>query len=120
MTEAPGRVRNLAPPPTFATIEEERRYRKTHLAGAFRLFAKFGFDEGAAGHITARDPERPDWFWVNPFGMHFSQIRVSDLVLVNEHGEVVQGDRRLFRLPYFRFKAPKCSLNCATVFATSH
>ncbi len=92
MTEAPGRVRNLAPPPTFATAEEERRHRKCRLAGAFRLFARFGFDEGVAGHITVRDPERPDWFWVNPFGMHFSHIRASDLILVNDHGEVVEGD----------------------------
>src|SRR5579872_3778406 len=92
MIEAPGRVRNLAPPPTFATVEEERRYRKGKLAGAFRLFARFGFDEGVAGHITVRDPEHPHWFWVNPFGMHFSQIRSSDLVLVNDHGEVIEGD----------------------------
>jgi ribulose-5-phosphate 4-epimerase/fuculose-1-phosphate aldolase len=91
MTEAPGRVRNLAPPPTFATVEEERRHRKIRLAGAFRLFARFGFVEGVAGHITVRDPENAGWFWVNPFGMHFSQIRASDLVLVNEEGEVIQG-----------------------------
>jgi ribulose-5-phosphate 4-epimerase/fuculose-1-phosphate aldolase len=91
MTEAPGRVRNLAPPPVFDTVEEERRHRKVRLAGAFRLFARFGFDEGVAGHITVRDPENLDWFWVNPFGMHFSQIRASDLILVNENGEVIQG-----------------------------
>jgi len=82
-------------PPTFATVEEERRHRKERLAAAFRLFAKFGFDEGVAGHITARDPEQPDHFWVNPFGMHFSRIRVSDLMLVNGEGEVVIGDRPL-------------------------
>ncbi len=93
MIEAPGRVKDLAPPPTFATVEEERQHRKAHLAGAFRLFARFGFDEGVAGHITARDPEHPEWLWANPFGMHFSQIRASDLVLVNDHGEVIQGDR---------------------------
>jgi ribulose-5-phosphate 4-epimerase/fuculose-1-phosphate aldolase len=46
-----------------------------------------------AGHITARDPEHEDCFWVNPFGMHFSQIRTSDLLLVNERGEVIEGDR---------------------------
>jgi ribulose-5-phosphate 4-epimerase/fuculose-1-phosphate aldolase len=79
--------------PTFETFEQERLHRKQRLAAAFRLFAKFGFSEGVAGHITARDPERTDCFWVNPFGMHFAHIRVSDLVLVNEHGEVVQGDR---------------------------
>jgi ribulose-5-phosphate 4-epimerase/fuculose-1-phosphate aldolase len=92
MTVAPGRITNLAPPPTFATVEEERRHRKAHLAGAFRLFARFGFDEGVAGHITVRDPEHSDCFWVNPFGMHFSQIRSSDLVLVNRTGEVIEGD----------------------------
>jgi ribulose-5-phosphate 4-epimerase/fuculose-1-phosphate aldolase len=80
-------------PPAFKTLEEERRHRKERLAAAFRLFSKFGFDEGVAGHITARDPERTDHFWVNPFGMHFSQIRVSDLILVNHNGDVVEGDR---------------------------
>jgi ribulose-5-phosphate 4-epimerase/fuculose-1-phosphate aldolase len=95
MTVAPGRVKDLAPPPTFATAAEERRHCKVRLAGAFRLFARFGFDEGVAGHITVRDPERTDWFWVNPFGMHFSQIRASDLVLVNDRGEVVEGDQHV-------------------------
>src|SRR5712692_1678173 len=82
---------NLPGPPTFATLAEERRHRKERLAAAFRLFSRFGFDEGVAGHITARDPERLDHFWVNPFGMHFGQIRASDLILVNEHGQVVEG-----------------------------
>ena len=80
-------------PPSFTSIEDERNHRKQRLAGAFRLFSRFGFDEGVAGHITARDPEHTDCFWVNPFGMHFSQIRASDLILVNHQGEVVQGDR---------------------------
>jgi hypothetical protein len=47
---------NLQGPPTFATLAEERQYRKQRLAGAFRLFSRFGFDEGVAGHVTARDP----------------------------------------------------------------
>src|SRR3984885_621380 len=34
-------------------------------------------------------------FWVNPFGMHFGHIRVSDLVLVNEQGVVVEGNREI-------------------------
>jgi ribulose-5-phosphate 4-epimerase/fuculose-1-phosphate aldolase len=79
-------------PPTFATVAEERKHRKERLAAAFRLFSKFGFDEGVAGHITARDPGYNDCFWVNPFGTSFSQISVSDLILVNHDGEVVEGD----------------------------
>jgi ribulose-5-phosphate 4-epimerase/fuculose-1-phosphate aldolase len=83
----------LPMPPTFERVEDERLHRKQRLAAAFRLFAKFGFDEGVAGHITARDPELPDHFWVNPFAVHFAQIRVSDLILVNARGEVVEGAR---------------------------
>jgi ribulose-5-phosphate 4-epimerase/fuculose-1-phosphate aldolase len=78
--------------PQFATVEEARQHRKERLAASFRLFGRFGFDEGVAGHITARDPELLDHFWVNPFGMSFSHIGVSDLILVNDKGEVVQGD----------------------------
>jgi len=72
-------------------FEAIRQERKEKLAGAFRLFSKFGFDEGNAGHITVRDPEFKDCFWVNPFNMHFSLIKVSDLILVNHKGEVVEG-----------------------------
>ncbi len=54
--------------PEDRTVEEERLYRKQRLAATFRLFGKFGFDEGVAGHVTARDPELLDHFWVNPFG----------------------------------------------------
>jgi ribulose-5-phosphate 4-epimerase/fuculose-1-phosphate aldolase len=80
-------------PPTFETVAEERAHRKAKLAAAFRMFSKAGLDEGVAGHITVRDPEFPDTFWVNPFGMHFSMIRSSDLVRVDHAGEVVEGDR---------------------------
>ena len=78
--------------PRFDNVEDERRHRKQRLAAAFRIFGAFGFDEGTAGHITARDPEMLDHFWVNPLGMNFTHIRVKDLLLVNDRGEVVEGD----------------------------
>src|SRR5450432_2625836 len=84
-------TKQLPMPPTFATVQEERLHRKQRLAAAFRLFSKLGFDEGVAGHITARDPEFPDTFWVNGFGVHFSQICVSNLIRCDHHGNVVEG-----------------------------
>ncbi len=78
-------------PPEFASVEEERQHRKQRLAAGFRLFAKFGFEEGVAGHITARDPELTDHFWVNPFAVPFAHITASDLILVNHEGQVVEG-----------------------------
>ncbi len=74
-------------------LERERLHRKQELAAAFRIFGRFGFSEGVAGHITARDPEHPDRFWVNPFGMNFAMIKVSDLICVDHEGNVVEGSR---------------------------
>jgi ribulose-5-phosphate 4-epimerase/fuculose-1-phosphate aldolase len=87
-------------PPTFATLEAEREHRKQRLAGALRIFGRLGFSEGVAGHITARDPELTDHFWVNSFGMNFRHVRVSDLILVNHHGEVVHGRRPVNRAAF--------------------
>ncbi|KAF2845618.1 arad-like aldolase/epimerase [Plenodomus tracheiphilus IPT5] len=78
--------------PKFATLEKERLYRKQHLAAAYRIFASRGFDEGVAGHISVRDPILQDHFWLNPLSTHFSCIRVRDLILVNEQGDVVEGN----------------------------
>jgi ribulose-5-phosphate 4-epimerase/fuculose-1-phosphate aldolase len=78
--------------PRFDSVEDERRHRKQRLAAAFRLFGHLGFDEGLAGHITARDPAQVDHFWVNPFGMSFKQIRVRDLILVDHEGTIVEGE----------------------------
>ncbi|HEX6246170.1 MAG TPA: class II aldolase/adducin family protein, partial [Polyangiales bacterium] len=71
-TPPPAVMGGLPTMPQFKNVEEARLHRKQRLAAAFRLFSKFGFDEGVAGHITARDPEHTDTFWVNPFGVHFS------------------------------------------------
>lgn len=89
---ASGKVLKVRQYPKFDSLEEERLYRKQHLAAAFRIFAERGFDEGVAGHISVRDPILTDHFWLNPLSQHFSQIRVSDLILVNDNGEVVIGE----------------------------
>ena len=80
-------------PPTFASVEEERAHRKARLAGACRIFARFGYDHWVAGHITVRDPEHADRFWVNPLGVSWRLIRASDLCQVDFDGRVVIGER---------------------------
>ena len=70
----------------------EQLQRKQRLAAALRIFGKFGFDEGVAGHITVRDPIDTDTFWVNPMGRSFKQMRVSDLIRVSHEGDIVEGE----------------------------
>lgn len=83
----------LAEMPTFGSLEEERRHRKERLAATFRIFCRYGFNEGIAGHVTVRDPIDTDTFWVNPFGMSYTRIKVSDLIRVDSQGNVINGNR---------------------------
>lgn len=81
----------FAMPPVHTSVADERRHRKERLAYALRIFGRLGYEDGVSGHITARDPEHTDCFWVNPFGMPFKHITVGDLVLANADGQVVEG-----------------------------
>jgi len=84
---------SISGPPKFDNPLDEREYLKGRLAAAFRIFGKFGYDEGVAGHITCRDPIQKDTFWVNPFGVAFSLINASDLIRVSETGEILDGGK---------------------------
>lgn len=81
--------------PVFDSVTDERRHRKQRLTAALRLFGKYGYGEGVSGHISVRDPEDTDRFWVNPFGVSFSRVKVRDLILVDAEGRVVEGHHRV-------------------------
>lgn len=46
--------------PTFAA---HRQWLLEQMALAFRVFARKGYTDGMAGHISVRDPENPHTFW---------------------------------------------------------
>lgn len=77
--------------PEFKTHAEERQHRKERLVAACRAFALQGFDYGFAGHLTIRDPGHPELYWTNPMCVHFSQVKVSNLILVDHDGKVREG-----------------------------
>ncbi|MFD4758856.1 class II aldolase/adducin family protein [Streptomyces sp. NPDC058439] len=90
-TPIPVEQLQFALPPVHQSVDEERAYRKERLAGALRLFGAYGYEDGVSGHLTARDPEFADCFWVNPFGAPFDGLAPDELILVNGDGQVVEG-----------------------------
>ncbi|KAI9811593.1 MAG: hypothetical protein M1827_005342 [Pycnora praestabilis] len=59
------------------------------MAAAFRYFARQGYVEGMSGHISVRDPERHDAFWMNPLGVHFGLLKASDMILLDFEGRIL-------------------------------
>ena len=53
------------------------------LAATFRWTARLNMHEGVANHFSACLPGSTD-FYVNRAGIHFSRMKASDLILVNE------------------------------------
>ena len=86
-------LKEITPEYEEMDFEAERLHRKQRLAAGLRTMGRLHLAEGVAGHVTVRDPEFPDRFWVNPFGHNFKLIKVSDLICVDHHGDVVVGDR---------------------------
>ncbi|MEX0922280.1 MAG: class II aldolase/adducin family protein [Rhodovibrionaceae bacterium] len=78
--------------PACNSPQELRLHRKQRLVAACRAFAGWGFDYGFAGHLTIRDPEHPELYWTNPMAVHFREVRLSNLILVDHGGQVVEGD----------------------------
>ena len=96
-TEVRNTARGLPRPPAFDSPDEEREFRLERLVTVFRVFSALGFTHAGAGHVTVRDPEAPDHFWVNCLGVSFARISRSDLLLVDGDGVVVAGEGLLSR-----------------------
>lgn len=73
-------------------ISEELQLRRD-LAAAYRLAALFGWDDTLYTHFSVRLPgDGEPRFLINPFGLFFEEIRASDLIVVDMHGKVVEGN----------------------------
>jgi ribulose-5-phosphate 4-epimerase/fuculose-1-phosphate aldolase len=77
--------------PTFSSAAELQAHRKRRLALAYRVFGAMGWGSLGDGHISARDPEHPECFWLGRYGVPFHSMTTADLVLVRPDGSVEGG-----------------------------
>jgi len=73
-------------PARFSPAEWEARVQ---LAAAYRIFDRMGWTELIYNHISLRVPDEAGHFLINPFGLHYSEVRASNLVKVDVQGEIV-------------------------------
>ena len=79
--------------PLTATAEKALRQ---DLAAAYRLAARFGWDDTLYTHFSVRlpAPSGQERFLLNPFGLMFDEVRASDLIVVDILGHIVNGDAK--------------------------
>ncbi len=71
-----------------ASVELERARRRRDTALGYRIFGALRWGDTGDGHISARDPEQTDHFWVLARDVSFDRATVADLVLVGPDGAV--------------------------------
>jgi ribulose-5-phosphate 4-epimerase/fuculose-1-phosphate aldolase len=67
-------------------ISESEWKARQELAACYRVFAMLGWDESIYNHITVKVPDEEDAFLINPFGLHFSEVKASNLVKIDIDG----------------------------------
>ena len=65
---------------------------RRELAAAFRLAEKFGYSEGICNHFSVVVPGDQERYLINPYGLHWSEMRPEHLLLIDGEGQVVEGD----------------------------
>ncbi len=71
--------------------DDTHRQARTDLAAALRLAARMGLSEGICNHFSYAVPGGEDRFLLNPHGLHWSEIRAGDLLVVDATGKVLEG-----------------------------
>jgi ribulose-5-phosphate 4-epimerase/fuculose-1-phosphate aldolase len=76
---------------TLPTITVEEREVRQELAACYRIFAMMGWDELIFNHITVKVPGEEGAFLINPYGLHFSEVKASNLVKIDIDGNTLDG-----------------------------
>ena len=90
-SEYPG-LDGVEPMNAVRSIEAERQHRKEMAAAGYRIFAAQRWGQFGDGHVSARDPELHDHFWLLDWGVPFRSATAEQMVLVGPGGEVKDGD----------------------------
>jgi ribulose-5-phosphate 4-epimerase/fuculose-1-phosphate aldolase len=81
---------NASPRPIRKPSEAQRQ-AKIDLAACHRLGARFGLHEGIDNHLTMLIPGFRDRFYLAPFGLHWSEVKASDLMEIDFEGRLLSG-----------------------------
>jgi ribulose-5-phosphate 4-epimerase/fuculose-1-phosphate aldolase len=74
-----------------ALMTDEERALRVQLAACYRVFHLLGWTELIYNHITVRIPGPERHFLINPFGLHYSEVKASNLVKIDLDGQVIGG-----------------------------
>jgi ribulose-5-phosphate 4-epimerase/fuculose-1-phosphate aldolase len=86
-------MQTAARPLREVPMTETERKARVELAACYRIFDLLGWTEAIFNHITLRVPGPEVRFLINPFGLHYSEVTASNLVLIDIDGNPLRESR---------------------------
>ena len=77
--------------PSNDEMTDEEWDTRQQLAATYRIFAMMGWDEAIFNHITVKVPNEAGAFLINAYGLHFSEVKASNLVKIDVDGNKLDG-----------------------------
>ncbi|MCW5750158.1 MAG: aldolase [Alphaproteobacteria bacterium] len=74
---------------------------RVDLAAALRWAVRYGLHEGICNHFSLQSPNDPGHFLINPQGLHWSEVKASDILVVDAGGKVVDGPHQVEPTAFF-------------------
>ncbi|MBM3492099.1 MAG: aldolase [Alphaproteobacteria bacterium] len=102
------------------TRVDPRWQARVDLAAAFRLAVRFGLHEGICNHFSMLLPGARDRFLLNPYGLHWSEITASRLIVIDPAGNTVEGDGMAEATAYYIHSRIHLAAPHATVVLHTH
>lgn len=87
-------------------VAAERLRRQSDVVAGYRIFASYGWGDDGSGHISARDPQHTESFWLLRYGVAFAKATIADLVLVGPDGITSDDGERTINEAAFCIHAP--------------
>lgn len=72
-------------------MDEEWKNR-VNLAACYHLADKFGMSDIVWNHITAKTSSKKNTFLINKFGLLYSEITASNLLEIDQDGNIINGE----------------------------
>ncbi len=109
----------------MTSLEDAQIQARVDLAACYRLCAHFGYNEGIDNHLTLMVPGFSDRFYLAPFGLHWSEVKASDLLSLDFEGRIrsgrgpVEDTAKYIHMPVHRLTRAACVLHTHMPYATA-
>jgi len=105
-------------------LEQRIRQGRVELAAALRWSARCGLNEGVCNHYSLEIDDAH--YLINPQGLHWSEVRAGDILLIDAGGKVLDGRHSLEPTAFFIHswihrmnRHAKCILHTHMPYATA-